>query len=121
MVSINRLKNSFRHAWHGFKNVLVKENTFRVMLIIAFLVILLTFILPLTKIERTILIILCLIVLGFELFNTLFEKTIDFFNPSYDERIKDLKDMAAAIVLFISILVGILALYILLPYLLLTF
>ncbi len=116
-MMVKRLKKSFQHAFHGFKNVLIKENTFKVMLIIAFLVLLLMFILPLNKIERIILVILCLIVLAFELFNTLFEKTLDFLHPHYNEKIKDLKDMAAAIILFVSILVAILGFFIFQPYL----
>lgn len=116
-MNINRLKKSFRHAFHGFRYVLVKENTFKVMLLITAIVVFLMFVFPLTKIERIILVILCLIILTFELFNTLFEKTVDFFYPHYHEKIKDLKDMAAAIILFVSIIVAILGFLIFLPYL----
>lgn len=115
-MSIHKLIKSFQHAYHGFKNILIKENSFKFMLVIALSVVVLMFILPTTKIEKIILIILCLIVLGFEMFNTLFEKLLDWLHPGENETVRDLKDLSAAIVLFISIIVGILGIIIFLSY-----
>ena len=115
-MNIHKLRKSFIHAYHGLRKILIKENSFKFMLVISLGVIILMFVLPTTKIEKIILLILCLIVLGFEMFNTLFEKLLDWLHPNENENIRDLKDLSAAIVLFVSIIVGILGLIILLPY-----
>lgn len=114
---IKKLNNSFKAAWNGLKDVLIKEKSFKIMLIIAFLVIAAMFYFPTSRIEKTALLIMIFSVLILELINSVIERLLDFLHPLPDEQIKTIKDLTAAIVLMVSIGAAIIGIIIFLPYL----
>lgn len=97
-----KLSNSFKAAWNGLKDVLIKEKSFKIMLIIAFLVIAAMFYFPTSRIEKAALLIMIFSVLILELINSVIERFLDFLRPLPDEQIKTIKDLMAAIVLIVS-------------------
>lgn len=112
-----KLSHGFRAARNGFKDVLIKEKNFKIMLIIAFLIIGMMFYFPTSRIEKVALLIMIFSVLILELINSVIERLLDFLHPLPDEQIKTIKDLTAAIVLVIGIGVAIIGLVIFLPYL----
>lgn len=93
----------------GFKFAFRKEQSFRIMLVVAFVVVLLMVFFPLHNIEKAILILSIGFVLGLEILNTQLEKILDITCPQYDERVKAIKDLSASAVLvavLVSVLVG---------------
>ncbi len=107
--------NSFKYAFHGLIYAL-KERTFRILLIIAFFVITLSFILEISLIEWSIVFLTIIIVLSLELLNTQVERTLDILQPKTDLRVRVIKDVSAAAVLIASIGSAIIGIIIFLPY-----
>ena len=101
------LKSCF-YAIEGIKYAFRQQN-FVLITIIAFLAIGLGFVLKISYFEWLILILTIASVLSLEAFNTVWEKTMDFVEPSIFKKVKDIKDMAAGAVLifcFFSLIIG---------------
>ena len=114
-VNFTKLLNSFRAALHGL-TLSVKEQTIRIMIFITLLTVLLSIYLKINRIEQLIITFTIAIVLSLELLNTQIEKVLDVLKPTYDPKIKTIKDISAGAVLMSclgAILIGIL---IFLPY-----
>ncbi len=73
------------------------------MLVAAVAVIFLMFYFPTTKFEKVGLLVAVFSVLTIELMNSTLERIMNFLHPEPDERIRVIKDLSAAIVLFASI------------------
>ncbi len=114
---MKKLSNSFRAAWRGLKDVLIKEKSFKIMIIIAFFVIAAMFYFSISRIEKVALLIMIFSVLIFELINSVIERFLNFLHPLPSEQVKIIKDLMAAIVLVVSIGAAIIGLVIFLPYL----
>ena len=102
---MNRTKKfiqSFRHAFRGFWYVLRHESSFTYMSVTAVGVLVGMFYFRTNRQENVALLTMIFAVLALELMKTAFERLMDFLNPDHDERIKDIKDMLAAIVLVVS-------------------
>ena len=112
-----KLRYSFKAAWSGLKDVLIKEKSFKIMLIIAFLIIGAMFYFPTSRIEKVALLIMIFSVLILELINSVIERLLDFLLPLPDEQIKIIKDLMAAIVLVVCIGSTVIGLMIFLPHL----
>lgn len=112
-----KLSHSLKAARNGLKDVLIKEKSFKIMLIIAFLVIGAMFYFPTSRIEKVALLIMIFSVLILELINSVIERLLDFLHPLPDEQIKTIKDLMAAIVLVVSAGAAIIGSIIFLPYL----
>jgi len=100
----------------GLKAAFKEERNFRIQFIIGIAVIFFMIIFGLTSIEKSILILMILVVLGLELINSQIEKFLDLIQPDHHPRVKIIKDFSAGAVLLSalgSIIVGIL---IFLPY-----
>jgi len=97
------LFKSFKAAWKGFKDVLVFENTFRKMLLIATVVIALMFYFQTTTKDTALLLIMIFAVLTLELINSVVERIMDFIHIEGHEKVGEIKDLMAAIVLLVSI------------------
>ncbi len=81
-------------------------------------VLVLSFILELSLLEKSILLTMCAVVLGMELANTALERVIDMLKPRvhpYARIVKDVMAGAVLLVSFVALLIGVL---IFLPYLL---
>ncbi|MFA5133194.1 MAG: diacylglycerol kinase [Patescibacteria group bacterium] len=105
---------SFGHAVRGIIIVFKEEQSFRVQVLAAFIVLALMFVFPLNIVEKSILILLIIIVLALEMLNSVLERFIDVFKPRVHEYIKDIKDIAAGAVFISSLgsfLIGIIIFY----------
>lgn len=103
--------NSLRIAFFGIKSALEKERNFRIMFLMAVMVIILMMVLGLNPIEESILLLTILVVLGLELINSQIEKFLDLVQPGLRPSVKIIKDLSAGAVLFSalgSIVIGIL-------------
>lgn len=95
--------HSFKHAFRGIA-IALKERSFKIMLAIAILVIVMGIVVELTPTHWALILMLIGIVLGLEMFNTFVERVADFLEPSYSLKVKALKDIAAGVVLLFCIL-----------------
>ncbi len=99
----------------------MRERTFKILWAITFAVLLLALILKVSSIDMAVLILTIAVVLGLELLNSQVEKTLDILKPEYDERVREIKDIAAAAVLIASIGSAVIGILIFLPYIVVLF
>jgi len=100
---------SFRNALRGLKTVLKNEKSFRIHLIIAFLVIAFAYYKDLDKILWVGLLLIIALILALEIFNTAIERLVDILAPKTHNFAKEIKDLLAAMVLlvvFFAIAIG---------------
>ncbi len=100
---------SFRNAFRGFTLLLRNEYNLYIQLFFALLAIILGFIYTISHIEWMIQITIIGLVIFAELVNTAVEKIMNMVQPEYDEKVRDIKDLAAGTVLFmvlVSLFVG---------------
>jgi len=118
ILNFRKLNTSIKTAIIGLRAVIKEEQTFKIQTAVAILVIFFMFYFPLSALERTILILSIVLVLGLELINSQIERILDFLEPEYNHKIRKIKDLSASAVLVVvigSIFVGFL---IFLPYVL---
>lgn len=101
--SLKKMFKSFGYAIAGLKSVLRSEQNFRIHLLAAALAIFLGFGLGISKVEWIMVVACISAVMGAETMNTAVEKLCDFVSPQYHEKIKVVKDLAAAAVLIVSL------------------
>ncbi len=116
MINLRKLSFSFKKAFKGFKAAIREEQTFRIQTIAGILVLFLMFWFPLTALERAVLVLIIILVLGLELINSQIERILDFLQPNHDPKIERIKDLSASAVLIVSLGSIIIGLLILLPY-----
>ena len=107
-ISLRKIFKSFQYSFHGLK-IHSQQHNFMGMLISALFVIFLGFILNISYFEWLILVLIMGLVLSLEALNTSLEKTLDYLEPRFSDKIKMLKDLMAggvAIVIFTSIIIG---------------
>lgn len=92
----------FTHAFRGIGYAWRKEPNFRIQMLIALVVLSAMVILPLSAIERSILIIIIALVLTLETINSIFERLLDVLHPGYSHEVKRIKDTMAGAVLIAS-------------------
>ncbi len=98
-----KIINSFKYAIEGFISSFKTERNMKIHVLAMIMVIIAGFILKLTKIEWCICIILIVIVISAELFNTAIETIVDMISPEKNEKAKLAKDISAAAVLVLAI------------------
>ena len=106
---IARLK-SFKNAFSGVRALLKSEHNARIHLIILILVIVTGIMLSISSIEWIVILVVTGLVFVSECFNTAVEYLSNVVSPGYDDKIKMVKDIAAAGVLIaavISVIIGI--------------
>ncbi len=116
MINLKKLKSSIKVAIVGLKSAVREEQTFKIQITVAILVIFFMFYFPLLTLERVVLILTIVLVLGLELINSQIERILDFLEPEFNHKIRRIKDLSASAVLVVtigSIFIGIL---IFLPY-----
>lgn len=99
MFKIKKLVASFKDAFNGLKVGFKVEQSFRVQVVCAAVVVFLMFYLPLSGLERAILFLAISFVLGLELLNSQLEDILDLMHQEYNVRVKKIKDLSAAAVL----------------------
>lgn len=115
ILSIKKLKNSFKYAFRGLKLIFKKERNVYLFLIISIISIIAGFILQISSIEWCFIIILIGLVYAFEFLNSFVEMLLDIVNKSYNNKVKDIKDVFAASTLIMSVVAAIIALIIFIP------
>jgi diacylglycerol kinase len=106
---------SFANAFHGLIIVFRSHANFRIQLGIAFIAIILSIWLAISRTEWGIIILLIGLVLSLETINTSIEILCDKVDSNYSESIKKVKDIAAASVLISSVAAAIIACIIFIP------
>lgn len=96
--SISKRIKSFHHAINGLKSAFFEDN-FKIHVATAFLVIVAGVFFNISKFEWLIIVLTISLVLICEIINTAIEKLADFVSPQWDNKIKVIKDLAAAAVL----------------------
>lgn len=115
-VRNRKLSDGFKAAWEGFRETLIFERVFRVMLIIALIVVGAMLYFPTSRLEKVVLLAAVFAVLVLELLNSVVERVMDFLSPEYNEQARLVKDLMAAIVLLASIGVAVIGIIIFFPY-----
>lgn len=111
----SRIK-SFQHAFAGIYSAFRSEVNLRIHLVAAILVVLAAIYFEVTKGEWLILGICIGMVLSAEIFNASIERLADVVSPEKDDRIKQVKDLAAGAVLVVAIMAAILGGVVFYPY-----
>lgn len=110
----DRLK-SFSFAFNGIRILWKEEPNFRIHAVAAFMVLILGFLFRISVYEWLAVIVVIGLVFTAEIINTSIENLADFVSPGMDDRIKKIKDIAAAGVLFAATTAVIVGLIIFLP------
>ncbi|UXE67101.1 MAG: diacylglycerol kinase family protein [Chryseotalea sp. WA131a] len=101
---MNHFFKSFQYAWQGLKLAMAEQRNLRFHLVIALLVIVLSFVLQISFIEWCIIIVCIGMVISAELFNSAIEKWVDVVSPERNKKAGDIKDISAAAVLILAIM-----------------
>jgi len=102
-ASFKKFLLSLKFAISGIKVIFREEQSFRMQIIIAILVITSTFYFKLSAVETVVVFTIIFLVLMAELINSLFERILNIVHPSDDIRVKKIKDMASGVVLLCCI------------------
>ena len=116
MINPSRLRRSFRYAFRGVMIVFKSEQSFRLQLLVAFLVVLCGVLFQIRRFEWIVLFLLIGSVLSLELINSVFERIMDAFKPRIHPIVRDIKDIMAATVLIVSCIALLVGLIIFIPY-----
>jgi len=117
MIDFKRLFKSFIRAFSGLGYAIKNENTIRTGVIISIIVLFFSFYCPLNSIERSIVILCIVIVMGAEFINTQIERINDLLDDTYNYKIKIIKDISAGGVLLCILGAGIIGFLIFWPHL----
>ena len=107
--------DSVGHALNGIDYAISHERNFRIEMVIAIIVSIVSFILKVSVIEWLVLIITMALVLVLEMINTAIERSVDLVTKEYRELAKVSKDVAAGAVLIMSMFSVIIGIIIFLP------
>lgn len=116
MFSLKRLIRSFHYAGKGLVRVFREEQSFRVQVAAAFVVLILSIIFNVKVWEAVALLLVIMMVLVLELINSVFERVVDVLKPRMHPYVETVKDIMAAVVLLSSIGAILIGLLILGPY-----
>ncbi|WP_099158540.1 diacylglycerol kinase family protein [Virgibacillus ndiopensis] len=110
-------KNSigFSYAWNGLVKTIKSERNFQIHISSAAIVIIIGFILHLSVLEWSIILLVIGLVLIAEMINTAIEQIIDYLKPDIHPKAKVIKDIAAGSVLISAIIAAIVGLIIFIP------
>jgi undecaprenol kinase/diacylglycerol kinase (ATP) len=116
MLNLKRLKNSFKFAFQGLFRVIKEGQNFRIMLLVALVVVVLMFNYETHRLEKAVLTLAIALVLVLELMNSIFERVVDLLKPRMHLQVKEIKDIMAGGVLVASIGAALVGLIVLGPY-----
>ena len=116
MFSLRRLIKSFRFALNGLFYAWRHEQSFRLQVLAAVLVLIAALWVRLSNVRFIVLSLLITLVLVLELMNTFFEKLVDLLSPRVHHYVAMLKDLLAATVTVAAIGAVIAGLLIFWPY-----
>lgn len=113
--SIAKRLKSFTYAFAGLKVLFKEEHNAWIHLFATVCVVVAGILLKISVLEWVAVVFAIGLVFSFEIVNTSVENIADFICPEWDERIKRIKDLAAAAVLVSAITAAIVGLLIFLP------
>ncbi len=116
-MPLRKLVESANHAIEGILHSAKTQTHLRYHLYTVILILLLSFVLGVSKTEFIAVAIVSIIVLSVEMLNTAVEATVDHMFKEYDERAKIIKDIAAGAVLLTAIGSAVIGYIIFVPYL----
>ncbi len=111
MLDFNKFAKSLRYAMKGIVVVAREEQSFRLQLLAALVVVALMFGFGLRVPEKALLTLAIVLVLVLELVNSIFERMVDILKPRIHHYVEDIKDIMAGTVLVASVgalLIGVL-------------
>ncbi|MFH1120425.1 MAG: diacylglycerol kinase family protein [Bacteroidota bacterium] len=111
----NSLKKTFRDAFRGIYLTFLTERNSRIHLSIAILVTVSGFFFKIGLTKWMILLLLFAMVISAEMINTAIEKLADISEPNTNEKVREVKDIAAGAVLWTSIVSVIIGIIIFVP------
>lgn len=106
---------SVGHALNGIEYTVDHERNFKIEILFALVVSILSFALKVSVIEWCVLILVIGMVLALEMINTALERCVDLVTKDYKELAKNAKDVAAGAVLVMSMFSVIIGILIFLP------
>lgn len=112
---MERLKRSFAFAVDGIKYSLKHHPNMRIHIWLSLLAILFGILLPISRIEFIIVLVIIVVGLSVELANTAIETTVDLITKEHRLEAKIAKDVSAAMMLIIAVGSLVIALFIYLP------
>ena len=107
---------SFLYAFAGLRLLLREEHNARIHATITVLVVVAGIVLRVSPVEWGVLVICIGMVLSAEAFNSAIERIADYLTTERDERIRDIKDLAAGAVLLCAIAAAIVGLIVFVPH-----
>ena len=107
---------SFRYAFAGVRLLFDKEHNARIHATITVLVVVAGIMLRVSPMEWGVLVICIGLVLSAEAFNSAIERIADYLTTERDDRIRDIKDLAAGAVLLCAIAAAIVGLIVFVPH-----
>ena len=107
---------SFRYAFAGVRLLLREEHNARIHATITVLVVVAGVVLHVTLAEWCMLLLCIGMVLAAEAFNSAIERICDYLTTEHDDRIRDIKDLAAGAVLLCAIAAAIVGLIVFVPH-----
>ncbi|HVZ57498.1 MAG TPA: diacylglycerol kinase [Chitinophagaceae bacterium] len=113
--SIYARLRSIRHALRGLAVALGSEHNLWIHTAATVLVVLLSFLLHVSREELLVIVVVTGMVWSAELFNSAVERIMDFVSPQHHEKVKMIKDVAAAGVLLAALTALVTGLLIFLP------
>ena len=114
-ITPKRLRHSFHYALSGMADMLRQEPNARIHCIITVLVVAAGFFFRISATEWICIAFAIGLVISAEAFNTAIERLADVVQPDQDERIRDVKDLAAAAVLLCALAAAAVGVIIFLP------
>ena len=98
--SLSGIIRSFKNSLRGFLVLLKNEYNLYIQIAFGVIATFVGFLFQISPTEWAIQTAIIGLVIFAELVNTAFEKTMDLLYPQHDERVRDIKDLASAAVLF---------------------
>lgn len=116
MVSYQKLVKSFSYALNGVIHAYTYNQNLLIHTLIAVIVLIVSFILNVSRVEQVILMVMILLVIVAEMINTSIEEMTDLITTEHRQEAKIAKDVGAGMVLVASIGAALVGVYILFPY-----
>lgn len=111
-----KIYGGFRAAFSGFRETIIFERSFKIILVIGAIVVAAMFYFPTSRLEKVVLLLATFSVVILELINSTVERIMDVVTSEHDDRIRIIKDLMAAIVLLASFGAAVVGALIFLPY-----
>lgn len=91
-----RIINATYYSISGLKMAFINEAAFRTLIYLSIILIPIALLLPITPIEKAVMVLVCLLSLIIELFNSAIEAVVDRISLEYHELSKNAKDLGSA-------------------------